>query len=399
MNRSSPVAALAAALLFGPVAAAHTDDGRADAARNEEQRLLGSDKEAERLRDLLPFTRQIAVTGTVAGAFEASTAAAGVPAAAMLEALQAFATSIDLARDVRDGDSFHVRYEQTFTSAGAPIGIGRVLWAELQTAKGAVAIHRLRTRDGAERFWLANGQGAAPPSMRLPVEIVSISSGFGLRPDPFNKPPPPPTAGKSGAMGGPMRAPPALPPGLKPGTITGEMPLASSAGASSGGSSSYGRRPVAPSPWQQAPRAARALFMHEGVDLVAPAGTPVHAAADGVVIGAAPNGRYGNWIRIDHAGKLATVYGHLSGFAPGIAAGSTVSRGDLIGYVGSTGRSTGAHLHFELLADGKPVNPITHPETRRGVLRGADVDRLRKQVVQNQTERDREATVEASAAR
>jgi murein DD-endopeptidase MepM/ murein hydrolase activator NlpD len=256
-------------------------------------------------------------------------------------------------------------------------------------------------RDGVEHFWLASGQATTPPAIRLPVEVVSISSGFGLRADPFDQPPPPPTAGKSGAMGGPLRAPPALPPGLKPGTITGETPLSSSAGASSGGSSSYGRTP-APSPygnWQQAPRVTRSLFMHEGVDLVAPAGTPVHAAADGVVIGAGPNGRYGNWIRIDHAGQLATVYGHLSGFAPDIAAGTTVSRGDVIGFVGSTGRSTGAHLHFELLVDGKPVNPITHPETRRGVLRGPDLDRLRKQVAQSLAERDRETAVAASFGR
>jgi murein DD-endopeptidase MepM/ murein hydrolase activator NlpD len=139
--------------------------------------------------------------------------------------------------------------------------------------------------------------------------------------------------------------------------------------------------------------------MHEGVDLVAPTGTPVHAAADGVVIGAAPNGRYGNWIRIDHAGKLTTVYGHLSAFAPGIAPGARVSRGEVIGFVGSTGRSTAPHLHFELLADGKPVNPINHPETKRGVLRGPDLDRLRKQVTQSLAERDRETAVAASYGR
>ena len=73
-----------------------------------------------------------------------------------------------------------------------------------------------------------------------------------------------------------------------------------------------------------------------------------------------------------------------------------MSRGEVIGFVGSTGRSTGAHLHFELLADGKPVNPITHPETRRGVLRGPDLDRLRKQVAQSLAERDREAAIAAS---
>ncbi len=104
--------------------------------------------------------------------------------------------------------------------------------------------------------------------------------------------------------------------------------------------------------------------MHEGIDLVASAGTPVYAAGDGVVVGAAPNGRYGNWIRIDHGGKLATVYGHLMAFAPGIEPGETVVRGELIGFVGSTGRSTGAHLHFEIQNDGRSANPITHPELK-----------------------------------
>jgi murein DD-endopeptidase MepM/ murein hydrolase activator NlpD len=354
------------------------------------------------LRNLLPFTRQIAVGGTVAGSLEASTAASGVPTPAMLEALEALATSIDLGRDVKDGDRFHVRYEQTFTIEGAPIDGGRVVWAELRTAKGTVAIHRFRTRDNVERFWLTNGQAASPPAIRMPVETVSISSGFGLRADPFGKPTPPPTAGKSGAMGGPLRTPPALPPGLKPGTLAGDAPLSSYGGASSYGKSSAGLSSYGgPSTGSitgtslPAPSAARALFMHEGIDLVAPTGTPVHAAADGVVIGAAPNGRYGNWIRIDHPGKLATVYGHLSAFAPGIAPGAKVSRGELIGFVGNTGRSTAPHLHFELLIDGKPVNPITHPEVKRSQLRSPDLERFRKQVTQNLAERDREAAVAA----
>ena len=411
MNRPSLVVALAG-LLLGPAAAAIADDmrpaeARTSDARDAEVRLLGDDDEAAWQQAVLPFTRQIAIGGSVAGSLEASTAAAGVPVSAMLEALQALATSVDLGRDVRDGDRFHVRYEQTFTATGIPIGTGRVLWAELKTAKGVVAIHRFRTRDKVERFWLANGQAATPPSVSLPLETVSISSGFGLRADPFDQPPPPPTAGKSGAMGGPLRTPPALPPGLKPGTITGEAPFWAGAGLSSSAgnargptSTTYGRPPGVSSygNWQQGSRAPRSLFMHEGVDLVAPAGTPVHAAADGIVVGAGPNGRYGNWIRIDHAGKLSTVYGHLAGFAADIQAGATVSRGDVIGYVGSTGRSTGAHLHFELLSDGKPVNPINHPETKRTVLRGPDLDRLRKQVTLAMAERDREAAAEKAAA-
>ena len=133
--------------------------------------------------------------------------------------------------------------------------------------------------------------------------------------------------------------------------------------------------------------------MHEGIDLVAPAGTPVYAAADGVVVGAAPNGRYGNWIRIEHGGKLATVYGHLMAFAPGIEPGESVVRGELIGFVGSTGRSTGAHLHFEVLDNGKPVNPINHPELKAMQLRGLDLERFRKQVARSLEERTRESKV------
>jgi murein DD-endopeptidase MepM/ murein hydrolase activator NlpD len=311
-------------------------------------------------------------------------------------------TAIDLGRDVHDGDRFHVRYERTFTAAGAAIDVGRVLWAELRTAKGMVAIHRFRTRDNTERFWLANGMAATPPSLRMPLDVVSISSGFGLRADPFDQPPPLPTAGTARAMGGspgrlaakaPPRPAPKLPPGLPTGGATDgpRVNVATPLGQANGLSAYGGLRSHAPLGGSHlAPRIGRALFMHEGIDLVASDGTPVYAAADGVVVGAAPNRGYGNWIRIEHTGKLATVYGHLSGFAPGIEPGVAVTRGDLIGFVGSTGRSTGAHLHFELLSDGKPVNPVIHPETKRSQLRGVELERFRKQVAQSLAERDRE---------
>jgi len=260
-----------------------------------------------------------------------------------------------------------------------------VLWVELQTAaRGTVAIHRFRLRDRVERFWLANGQSATPMALRLPLNVISVSSGFGLRADPFDQPPALAATGKPAPMGGPRRNMP-LPPGLPtggPSSSGGSIGLSPSPGGSSD-FSPYTN-------WHAAPRTG-ALFMHEGIDLVAPAGTPVYAAADGVVVGAAPNGRYGNWIRIEHAGNLATVYGHLMAFAPGIGPGESVVRGELIGFVGSTGRSTGAHLHFELLSDGKPVNPITHPELRAMQLRGLDLDRFRKQVARSHEERAREA--------
>jgi len=116
------------------------------------------------------------------------------------------------------------------------------------------------------------------------------------------------------------------------------------------------------------------------------------------VVGAAPNGRYGNWIRIEHSSKLATVYGHLSAFAPGIEPGEAVVRGELIGFVGSTGRSTGAHLHFELQVDGKAVNPVNHPELKAAQLRGPELERFRKQVAHALQEREREAKVADTSA-
>jgi murein DD-endopeptidase MepM/ murein hydrolase activator NlpD len=380
-----------------PVARGPVPETVSAQGRIVEDRMLGDGLDDERLQAYLPYARQLGVAGVIGGgSFEASAVASGVPAPAMLEAVQAMAMSVDLKKEMRDGDRFYVRYQQTFTQAGAPLDVGRVLWMELRTPKGVMAIHRFRTRDNTERFWMANGQAAMPPSFRLPLDTVSISSGFGLRADPFDQPPRP-YGGKPQGAGGPQR-PPGLPPGLPTGGAT-DMPraglgpgFAASPGASGYGGSSYGGFRAPPAYALSArPSSSRSLFMHEGVDLVAPAGTPIVAAADGLVVGAAPNGRYGNWIRIEHGGKLASVYGHLSAFAAGLQPGKMVSRGDVIGYVGSTGRSTGAHLHFELQVDGKPVNPINHPELKRAQLRGPDFERFRKQVAASLVERELEA--------
>ncbi len=97
--------------------------------------------------------------------------------------------------------------------------------------------------------------------------------------------------------------------------------------------------------------------MHAGIDLAGPYGTPIYATADGIV-GRAEynNGGYGNLVEINHGQGIQTRYGHLSRFAA--RPGQRVSRGDLIGYMGSTGRSTGSHLHYEVRIDGRAVNPI-----------------------------------------
>lgn len=98
---------------------------------------------------------------------------------------------------------------------------------------------------------------------------------------------------------------------------------------------------------------------HKGIDFGAASGTPIMAAGDGIVRIAAPRGTYGNYIRIEHSGGYETAYAHLRGFARGIVPGAEVKQGQVIGYVGSTGRSTGPHLHYEVLRDGEFKNPET----------------------------------------
>jgi murein DD-endopeptidase MepM/ murein hydrolase activator NlpD len=96
--------------------------------------------------------------------------------------------------------------------------------------------------------------------------------------------------------------------------------------------------------------------LHAGIDIGVPYGTPIHAAAAGTVVLAAWTGGYGNYTCIDHGGGLATCYAHQSSYA--VSAGAQVSQGQVIGYVGSTGHSFGAHLHFEVRINGNPVDPL-----------------------------------------
>ena len=110
--------------------------------------------------------------------------------------------------------------------------------------------------------------------------------------------------------------------------------------------------------------------MHEGVDYSAAYGTPVRATADGWVTRAGRDGGYGNMVEVRHANGIRTRYGHLSGFARGLRVGSHVQQGETIAYVGSTGLSTGPHLHYEFVINGRPTNP---QRTNAGV--GAPIPR------------------------
>ena len=100
--------------------------------------------------------------------------------------------------------------------------------------------------------------------------------------------------------------------------------------------------------------------MHEAIDITAPLDTPLIATADGTVEEVSKDRFLGNYIQIRHNEKFSTRYGHLNGFAEGIEVGTKVKRGHVIGYMGRTGRSTGCHVHYEVMVYGKRVNPANY---------------------------------------
>ncbi|WP_159980985.1 MULTISPECIES: M23 family metallopeptidase [unclassified Novosphingobium] len=100
---------------------------------------------------------------------------------------------------------------------------------------------------------------------------------------------------------------------------------------------------------------------HKGVDLAAPTGTPIYATADGTVSRASWFSGYGLYISLEHGGDMQTRYGHMSRL--NVAEGQRVHKGDVIGFVGSTGNSTGPHLHYEVRVSGEAVNPLAYMQT------------------------------------
>jgi murein DD-endopeptidase MepM/ murein hydrolase activator NlpD len=381
-------------------------------AHSVEARLLGQADESQALDALQLFRRQFHASGIVTGSLAASTSFAGVPMSAMLDPLRALQSALDLERDLKSGDRFTVCWEQEFTINGDPVGVARVLSVELGThARGPLRISRFRPLKGEERFYLADGTMAGPPPVRLPLDHIQITSGFGLRRDPLDQPQRvPPVAATPETEAGPPTAPAQEHSvadrkeiakayagflgsnGLSKATdgrnadvdrIMAERRVrareeAARKQAEKEAAEREGERQASPPAPPPAPPKPVMLFMHEGLDLFADVGVPIHAAANGVVTLARPDRGYGNAIHIDHGDGLDTIYGHLSGFASGLQPGSLVSRGDVIGFVGSTGRSTGAHLHFEVLVGGHPVDPSTMTKAPR--LAGLELARFRKKL-------------------
>ena len=127
--------------------------------------------------------------------------------------------------------------------------------------------------------------------------------------------------------------------------------------------------------------------MHRGIDFSAPRHTPIYAAGNGIIVQRGRKGAYGRYIRIRHNSRYSTAYAHMHRYAKGLRRGSRVRQGQVIGYVGSSGRSTGPHLHYEILVNGRQVNPlkVRLPSGRR--LTGHDLRRFRKTLTDIDTSR------------
>ncbi len=119
--------------------------------------------------------------------------------------------------------------------------------------------------------------------------------------------------------------------------------------------------------------------MHRGTDFAAPKGTPVMASGDGIIIKARWCGGGGNCVKIKHNSTYQTVYAHLSAFGRGIKKGTRVKQGRIIGYVGSTGMSTGPHLHYEVIKNGKRINSQKLKLPSGKILKGKERKRFEVQ--------------------
>lgn len=117
--------------------------------------------------------------------------------------------------------------------------------------------------------------------------------------------------------------------------------------------------------------------MHKGIDFAAPRGTPIYAAGDAVIERMGPFSTYGNYVKLRHRSGLETAYAHMQGFKAGLHSGMRVKQGQVIGYIGTTGRSTGPHLHYEIIINGAQVNPATVKIAGGKAVASRDMKRFR----------------------
>lgn len=258
-----------------------------------------------------------AVRGRIDNSLYVDAQAKGVPDSVILDLIKLYSFGVDFQREVHEGDTFEVLYEQYITDDGSTVpNRGNIVYAKLGMADRTMPLYRYEDKQGNVEYFDAAGQSAKKPLMKTPVDGARISSGFGMR---FH-----PVLGYT--------------------------------------------------------------KMHKGIDFAAPRGTPIYAAGDGVIEKEYRSSSYGNYIRIRHRAGLETAYAHMQNFHAGLHQGSRVKQGQVIGYIGTTGRSTGPHLHYEILINGKQVNPAGVKLAGGRSLGGKELKAFKQVVASRDTE-------------
>jgi len=231
---------------------------------------------------------------TVSGAVETSLfedgRKAGIQSALLSQLADIFTWDIDIEKEIHQGDTFKILYEQRSRKGQETKSTLRILAAELINAGQKLTAIYFEKQRGQGNYYNLEGRSLARSFLRFPLEFTSITSHF---------------------------------------TESRFHPI------------------------------LKTNLPHTGVDFAAQRGTPVRAVGDGVISEAGWNGSYGKAIDIKHDSTYMSRYAHLDSFAVGIRDGAAVTKGQIIGYVGSTGRSTGPHLHFELYKDQQFINPLS----------------------------------------
>ncbi|RMB35599.1 peptidase M23-like protein [Sphingomonas sp. PP-F2F-G114-C0414] len=230
--------------------------------------------------------------------FYSAAVAAGINDTLVSDFANAFAFDFDLQREVAPGDIFEAGFEQRYNAAGNPVGVPVLVYASLETAAKSRALYRFAPpgQKGAPGQKDATGPKWYDANGRSTVRTLMRTPIDGARiSSPF---------------------------GMREHPVLGFMKL------------------------------------HRGTDFAAPTGTPIFASGDAVVEFAGLKGPNGNFVKLRHDNGWETLYLHMNRILPGIIAGARVVQGRQIGEVGTTGRSTGPHLHYEVHIDGQPTDPL-----------------------------------------
>lgn len=262
-----------------------------------------------------------ASSGTIKNSLYESMAALGLKPKLIMEFANIYQWDIDFLTEPQKGDSFRIVYEE-IRAGGRFAGYGDILVAQYKSRTYDKTAYRFDDAEGEDHYFDQNGESFQKAFLKSPLNFTRISSTFGFRRHPITK----------------------------------------------------------------------QVRMHNGIDFAAPRGTPVEAAADGVVshcgwLGGHPggNGGYGNTVKIKHSNGYETLYGHMSGFAPGIRVGAHVKQHDVIGYVGSTGMSTGNHLHYTIYQGKAAVDPMQMVNLAANPIPASDRERFGWERLRQQT--------------